>query len=135
MIEINCYGGRFGRFWWENSDRGEVFLRSGQWDTKFRPGRCGWDETWPDYHSWPVMPWGKGDAVDEHWRDFVAFEPWFNRQVKTRKLDLDLNITEKIEIYSLLCGVFNAGIDADRNPWSWAHRVEQQQTQFPMEQQ
>jgi hypothetical protein len=53
--------------------------------------------------------------------------------VETRKLDLDLNITEKIEIYSLLCDVFNAGIDAGRNPWSWAHRVEQQQTRFSME--
>ena len=135
MIEINCHGGRIGRFWWENSDRGGVFLRCGQFDTKLRPGRCGWDETWPDCHSWPVMPWGKGDAVDEHWRNFVAFEPWFDRQVETRKLDLDLNIIEKIEIYSLLCDVFDDGIDAGRNPWSWAQRVEQQQTRLPMEEQ
>jgi|688.fasta_scaffold698832_2 hypothetical protein len=133
MIEINCYGGRIGRFWWENSDRGGIFLRCGQFDTELSPGRCGWDEAWPEQHSWPVSPWGKGDAVDEHWRDFAVFEPWFDRQVETRKLDLDLNITEKIEIYSLLCDVFNAGIDAGRNPWSWAHRVEQQQTRFSME--
>jgi hypothetical protein len=135
MIEINCYGGRIGRFRWENSDRGGIFLRSGQFDTKLRPGRCGWDEAWPEQHSWPVMPWGKGDAVDEHWRNFVAFELWFDRQLETRKLDLDLSIIEKIEIYSLLCDVFNAGVDAGRNPWSWAHRVEQQQTRFPMEEQ
>jgi hypothetical protein len=129
MIEINCHGGRIGRFWWENSDRGGVFLRCGQFNTKLRPGRCGWDETWPDYHSWPVMPWGKGDAVDEHWRDFAAFEPWFDRQLEARNLDeQDLTITDRIELYSLVCGVFKAGIDAGRNPWDWAQRVEQQPT-------
>jgi hypothetical protein len=128
MIEINCHGGRIGRFWWENSDRNGFFRRSGKCCTSFRPGRCGWDETWPDNHAWPVRPWGKGNAADDHWRDFAAFEPWFDRQVETRKLDLDLNITEKIEIYSLLCGVFNAGTEAGRDPWSWAKRVEQQTT-------
>jgi hypothetical protein len=80
-----------------------------------------------------VRPWGKGDAADDHWRDFAAFEPWFDRQIETRKLELDLNITDKIGLYSMLCDVFNAGIDAGRNPWSWTHRVEQQQTRFPME--
>jgi hypothetical protein len=135
MIEINCQGGRIGRFRWENSDRGGIFRQSGESCTTFRPGRCGWDEAWPDCHSWPVSPWGKGDAADDYFRDFNAFEPWFDRQVETRKLDLDLNITEKIKVYSLVCGVFNAGIDAGRNPWSWAHRVEQQQTRFPTEEQ
>lgn len=123
MIEINCYGGRIGRFWWENSDRGGLFLRSGQF------GRCGWDETWPEQHAWPVMPWGKGDAADDYWRDFKAFEPWLDRQMEDRKLDhIDLNITDKIELYSMLCAVFSCGIDAGRNPWDWALRVEQQTT-------
>jgi hypothetical protein len=129
MIRIDCHGGQIGRFWWENSDRGGLFLRSGEHYTSFRPGRCGWDETWPDQHSWPVMPWGKGDAADEHWRDFVAFKPWFDRQMESRKLDhIDLNITDKINLYDMLCGMFAAGIDAGRNPWSWALRVEQQIT-------
>jgi hypothetical protein len=128
MIEINCYGGRIGRFWWENSDRGGLFLRSGESYTSFRPGRCGWDETWPERHSWPVMPWGKGDAADDYWRDFAAFEPWLDRQIETRKLELDLNITEKIELYAMLVDIFHAGIDAGRNPWGWALRVEQQAT-------
>ena len=127
MICVDCHGGQIGRFCWTNSDRGGLFLRSGGSCTTFRPGRCGWDETWPDYHSWPVMPWGKGDAVDEHWRDFTAFEPWFSRQMKDRKLGhIDLNITEKIEIYDMLCGMFTAGVDAGHNPWSWAKHVERQ---------
>jgi hypothetical protein len=124
MIEINCHGGRIGRFWWENSDRGEFF----RWCTTFRPGRCGWDETWPEQHAWPVKPWGKGDAADDYFRDFNAFEPWFDRQIETRKLELDLNITDKIELYSMLCAVFHCGIDAGRNPWGWALRVEQETT-------
>jgi hypothetical protein len=129
MIEISSYGGRIGRFWWENSDRAGFFRRSGESCTSFRPGSCGWDETWPDRHNWPVSPWGKGDAVDEHWRDFVAFELWFERQLKSRKLDhIDLKITEKIELYSMLCDMFHCGIDADRNPWDWALRAEEQTT-------
>ena len=130
MIRVDCHGGQIGRFWWVNSDRGGFFRQSGESCTTFRPGRCGWDETWPDRHNWPVSPWGKGDAVDEHWRDFTAFEPWFDRQLEGRKLDhIDLNITDKIEIYSMLCAVFHCGIDAGRNPWSWAEHVEKQQTQ------
>lgn len=59
------------------------------------------------------MPWGKGDAADEHFRDFTALEPWFHRQMEKRKLDgFDLNIRDEIEIYSMLCDVFNAGIEA-----------------------
>jgi hypothetical protein len=129
MIEINCHGGRIGRFWWENSDRGGLFQRSGECCTSFRPGRCGWDETWPEQHAWPVSPWGKGDAADDHWRDFAAFEPWFQDQLAKRKLDeFDLTITDKIELYAMLVDIFHAGIDAGRNPWGWAEHVEQQQT-------
>jgi hypothetical protein len=120
MIEISCHGGRIGRFWWENSDRGGLFLRSGECYTSFCPGRCGWDETWPEQHAWPVMPWGKGDA-DDCWRDFAAFELWYQDQLAKRKLDeIDLTITEKIELYVMLVDIFHAGIDAGRNPWSWA---------------
>jgi len=129
MIEINCHGGRIGRFWWENSDRGGLFLRSGQCYTTFRPGRCGWDEAWTEQHAWPVMPWGKGDTADDYWRDFNAFEPWLDRQMEDQKLGhIDLNITGKIELYSMFCAVFHCGIDAGRNPWDWALRVEQQTT-------
>jgi hypothetical protein len=129
MIEINCHGGRIGRFWWENSDRGGFFQRSGESCTSFRPGRCGWDETWPEQHSWPVMPWGMGDAADDYWRDFAAFEPWYQDQLAKRKLDeIDLTITDKIELYAMLVNIFHAGIDAGRNPWGWALRVEQQAT-------
>ena len=127
MICVDCHGGQIGRFCWTNSDRGGSFRQSGECYTTFRPGSCGWDKTWPEQHAWPVMPWGKGDAVDEHWRDFTAFEPWFSRQMESRKIDLDLNITEKIQIYDMLCGVFAAGVDAGHNPWSWAKHVEQQQ--------
>ena len=127
MIEVNCHGGRIGRFCWKNSDRGGFFEQSGESCTSFRPGSCGWDEPWPDRHNWPVSPWGKGDAADEHWRDFAAFEPWLDRQLKKRKLDhIELNITEKIELYSMLCDTFHCGIHAGRNPWAWAEHVEQQ---------
>lgn len=128
MIEINCYGGRIGRFWWNNSGYSGIFALAGQFNTSFLPGRCGWDHEWPDCHAWPVRPWGKGDAVDEHWRDFIAFEPWFDRQMKGRKLDLDLNITDKIELYSMLCSMFNAGVEAGQNPWRWARKLEQRST-------
>jgi hypothetical protein len=76
-----------------------------------------------------VSPWGKGDAADDYWRDFAAFEPWFDRQIETRKLELDLNITDKIELYAMLVDMFHFGIDAGRNPWGWAEHVEQQQVQ------
>jgi hypothetical protein len=67
------------------------------------------------------MPWGKGDAVDEHWRDFAAFELWYQDQLAKRKLDeIDLTITDKIELYAMLVDIFHAGIDAGRNPWGWA---------------
>jgi hypothetical protein len=136
MIEINCHGGRIGRFWWENSDRGGLFLRSGECYTSFRPGRCGWDEAWPDNHVWPVRPWGKGDAADDYWRDFAAFEPWYQDQLAKRKLDeIDLTITDKIELYAMLVDIFHAGIDAGRNPWSWAEHVEQRQAQSVQEEQ
>ncbi len=125
MIEINCYGGRIGRFWWDNSDMGGIFTRAGQFNTSFSPGRCGWNESWPDATAaWPVCPWGPGDAVDEHLRDFTAFEPWFDRQIKVRKLDLDLNIKDKIELYLVLSGMFESGVKAGQNPWRWAKDVE-----------
>jgi hypothetical protein len=129
MIEINCHGGRIGRFWWVNSNRGGFFRRSGESRTTFRPGRCGWDEAWPEQHAWPVRPWGKGDAADDYWRDFAAFELWYQDQLAKRKLDeIDLTITEKIELYAMLVDIFHAGIDAGRDPWGWAKRVEQQTT-------
>jgi hypothetical protein len=118
-FKIDSDGGQIGRFWWDNSACGSWHFPS------FRPGRCGWRESWPDVTAaWPVCPWGPGDAVDEHWRDFTAFELWFDRQIEVRKLDLDLNITDRIEMYSMLCGMFNAGIEAGQNPWRWAKDVE-----------
>jgi hypothetical protein len=124
MIEINCYGGRIGRFWWDNSGMGGIFTRAGQFNTSFSPGRCGWNESWPDATAaWPVCPWGPGNAVDEHWRDFTAFELWFDCQ-----LDLDLCITDRINLYSLLCETFNAGVEAGQNPWRWARQLEQRST-------
>ena len=129
MIGINCHGGRIGRFWWDNSECSGIFALAGQFNTSFCPGRCGWNESWPDATAaWPVYPWGPGDAVDEHLRDFTAFEPWFDRQIKVRKLDLDLNITDKIELYSMLSGMFEAGVKAGQNPWRWARRLEQRST-------
>jgi hypothetical protein len=125
MIEINCHGGRIGRFWWDNSDMAGIFTRAGQFNTSFRPGRCGWRESWPDVIApWPVCPWGPGDSANDYCCDFDAFEPWFDRQMEVRKLDLDLNITYRIEIYSMLCGMFNAGVEAGQNPWRWAKDVE-----------
>jgi len=129
MIEIGCHGGRIGRFEWRNSNFSGVFLRRGQINTAFIPGRCGWDHTWPDWHAWPVRPWGRGDAVDEHWRDFAAFESWIENQMEARNLsEIDFTITDRIQLYSLLVGVFNAGMEASRNPWRWAQQVERQAT-------
>lgn len=123
---IDSNGGQVGRFWWDNSGQGGLFLRHGQFFTSFRPGRCGWYESWPDETAgWPVRPWGKGDPVDEHYRDFTAFEPWFNRMMEERQLDeIDFTITDKIEMYSLLVDMFNAGMEAGQNPWRWAKAVE-----------
>jgi hypothetical protein len=123
MIEINCHGGRIGRFWWDNSGCGSRYFPG------FRPGRCGWRESWPDVTAaWPVCPWGKGDPADDYWRDFAAFEPWFDRQMEVRKLDLDLNITDRIELYSMLCDTFDSGVEAGQNPWRWARQLEQRST-------
>ena len=75
------------------------------------------------------MPWGPGDAADEHWRDFAAFELWFNDQMDKRSLDgFDFTVTDRIELYSLLCGVFNAGVEAGQNPWRWAQQLAQRST-------
>lgn len=125
-FRIDSNGGQIGRFWWDNSGQGGLFLRQGQFCTSFRPGRCGWLESWPDESAvWPVRPWGQGDPVDEHWRDFTAFEPWFDRMMEDRKLDgFDFTITDKIEMYSLLVDIFNAGMEAGQNPWRWAKAVE-----------
>ena len=125
-FRIDSNGGQIGRLWWDNSGQGGLFLRHGQFFTSFRPGRCGWRESWPDESAcWPVRPWGKGDPVDEHWRDFTAFEPWFDRMMEDRKLDeIDFTITDKIEMYSLLVDMFNAGMEAGQNPWRWAKAVE-----------
>jgi hypothetical protein len=128
-FKIDSDGGQIGRFWWDNSGMGGIFTRAGQFNTSFRPGRCGWDETWPEQHPWPVRPWGKGDAVDEHWRDFVAFERWYQDQLAKRELDeIDLTITDKINLYAMLVDMFNAGVDAGRNPWRWARQLEQRST-------
>lgn len=125
MIEISCHGGRIGRFRWENSGFGGLITRQGQFGTSFRPGHCDWDHAWPENHAWPVRPWGKGDAADDHWRDFAAFESWLERQLEIRNLDkIDFTITDRIELYSMLVGVFNAGMEAGQNPWRWAQQLE-----------
>jgi hypothetical protein len=120
MIEINCYGGRIGRFWWVNSGCGSRYFPS------FRPGRCGWRESWPDETAcWPVSPWGKGNPADDYFRDFAAFELWFDCMIKKCNLDeIDFTITNKTEMYSLFVGVFVAGVEAGQNPWRWAKGVE-----------
>ena len=125
-FRIDSYGGQIGRIWWDNSGQSGLFLRHGQSFTSFHPGRCGWRESWPDESAgWPVMPWGQGDPVDEHCRDFNAFEPWFDRIMEDRKLDgFDFTIIDKIEMYSLLVDMFNAGMEAGQNPWRWAKAVE-----------
>lgn len=124
-FRIDSDGGQIGRFWWDNSGQNGLFLPYGQFFTKFRPGRFGWNEAWPDETAaWPVFPWGKGDPVDEHYRQFAAFEPWFYHQLAKRGIDLDFNVTEEIEMFAFLAGVFHAGIDAGRNPWRWARDVD-----------
>ena len=122
IFHIDSNGGQIGRFWWDNSGQGGLFLLQGQFFTSFRPGRCGWRESWPDESAcWPVRPWGQGDPVDDCWRDFEAFQPWFDRQMKNRNIDeTDLTIIERIELYDLFVGVFKDGIEAGQNPWRWA---------------
>lgn len=124
MIEINCNGGRIGRLWWENSSYGGVFIQHRQPRTWFRPGHWGWDHAWPDTHAWPMSPWGKGDPADEYYRDFNAFEAWLDDQFERRNIDPDLNITERIDLYSMFCNVFYAGIAAGRDPWRWANELQ-----------
>jgi hypothetical protein len=131
FIEITCNGGRIGRIWWENSRESGIYQRGCQPRTWLIPGRWGWDHAWPDRRAWPVMPWGKGDPADEHFRDYVAFEPWFRDQCEKRNLDLDLNITEQIELYAWFCNVFNSGVAAGRDPWAWAESLEHQQEDQP----
>lgn len=126
MIEINCNGGRIGRLWWENSSYGGVFIQHRQPSTWLRPGHWGWDHAWPDTHSWPISPWGKGDPADECYRNFNAFEAWLDDQFERRNIDPDLNITERIDLYSMFCNVFNAGIAAGRDPWRWANELQRQ---------
>ena len=131
MIEINCYGGRIGRLWWENSGESGIYQRGRQPQTWLISGRWGLDHAWPDRHAWPVMPWGKGDPLDEHYRDYLAFESWFMNQCEKRKLNLGLNITEQIELYAWFCNVFNSGVAAGRDPWAWAESLERQQEKQP----
>jgi hypothetical protein len=123
---IDSDGGRIGRFWWDNSGMNGIFTRAGQFNTIFRPGRCGWRESWPDVTaSWPVSPWGKGDSADDYFRDFAAFEPWFDRMTENCSLDkIDFTIMDITEMYSLFVYVFNAGLEAGQNPWRWAKDVE-----------
>jgi hypothetical protein len=44
--------------------------------------------------------------------------------MEVRKLDLELNIIDRIDMYSMLCDMFNAGVEAGQNPWRWAKDVE-----------
>jgi hypothetical protein len=124
MIEINCSGGRIGRFRWENSCYSGLFSCSGQFRTSLLPGRCHWDETWPDCHAWPVRPWGIGDPAAGHWRGFASFENWLSAQLEARNLDgHDFSINERIEMYAMMVDVFQAGVDAGRNPWRCAQQL------------
>jgi hypothetical protein len=129
-FHIDSDGGQIGRFWWDNSGMGGIFTRAGQFNTSFCPGRCGWRESWPDPTAcWPVSPWGKGDPADDWCRDFAAFEPWFDRMMEDRNLDeIDFTVTDRIEMYSMLCDMFNAGVEAGQNPWRWARQLEQRST-------
>jgi hypothetical protein len=128
IFRIDSNGGQIGRFWWDNSGQGGLFLRQGQFFTSFRPGRCGWRESWPDETAcWPVSPWGKGDPADDYFRDFTAFESWFVCMMEKCNLDenaIDFTITHTTEMYSLFIGVFFAGVEAGQNPWRWAKDVE-----------
>jgi hypothetical protein len=119
-FKIDSDGGQIGRFWWDNSGCGSWYFPS------FRPGRCGWRESWPDVTAcWPVSPWGKGDPADDYFRDFAAFELWFDCMIKKCNLDeIDFTITDRIEMYSFLADIFNAGVEAGQNPWRWAKDVE-----------
>ena len=127
MIEIRCDGGRIGRLWWDNSGEAGIFPQNRQPDTVLRPGRWGWDHDWPDRHAWPVRPWGKGDPADDCWRDYTAFESWLTAGCKQRGIDLDLDITDKISLYAMLCDIFDSGVAAGRDPWRWAEELRQRQ--------
>ncbi len=49
--------------------------------------------------------------------------------MEDRNLDeIDFTITDRIEMYSMLCDMFNAGVEAGRNPWRWARQLEQRST-------
>ena len=126
LINITSQGGNIGRFWWKNSSESGVFMQGRQPETILRPGRIGWREKWPDWsQAWPPPPWGAGDPSDDHWRDFAAFEKWFESQLEQRALDkFDFNITERIELYDLMSNIFLSGIQAGRNPWAWAQQAE-----------
>ena len=124
MIEINSYGGQIGRFWWKNSSN--------------RPGLCGWREAWPDFHLWPISPWmhrglapTRTPTLRNAWLDFTAFESWFDCQMKTCLDERYLTTGERIELYYLLCDIFDAGIQAGRNPWKWANQLANQPTEEP----
>ena len=126
LINITSHGGNIGRFWWENSSESGLFMRGCQPETTLRPGRIGWREKWPDWsQAWPPPPWGAGDPRDDHWRDFAAFEKWFESQLEQKALDkFDFNVTERIELYDFMSNIFLSGIQAGRNPWAWARQVE-----------
>lgn len=126
MISITCHGGNIGRFWWWNSDQGGLFAQGHQPVTTLRPGRIGWCEPWPDEtRVWPHPPWGPGDADDDIWRDFVAFEKWFEQELEKRELDgFDFEIDHRIALFAWMSDIFQSGIQAGRNPWAWARKVE-----------
>jgi hypothetical protein len=45
--------------------------------------------------------------------------------IKKCNLDeIDFTITDRIEMYSFLADIFNAGVEAGQNPWRWAKDVE-----------
>ena len=131
MIEIRCDGGRIGRLYWTNSSEAGIFYQNHQPDTVLRPGRWGWDHTWPDQHAWPVMPWGIGDPAGDCWRDYTAFEKWFADECERRAIALDLDITDRISLYSMLCDVFDSGVAAGRDPWRWAEELRRRQEVQP----
>ncbi len=127
MIEIRCDGGRIGRFCWTNSSEAGIFYQNHQPDTVLRPGRWRWDHAWPDQHAWPVMPWGPGDPKDGCWRDYAAFESWFDAECNEYDIDLDLDITDKISLYAMLGDIFDSGVAAGRDPHCWAAELRRRQ--------
>jgi len=126
MINITCHGGNIGRFWWNNSFESGLFAQGHQPVTTLHPGRIGWCEPWPDQtQAWPHAPWGPGDANDDIWRDFVAFEKWFEQELEKRDLNkFDFEIDHRITLFAWMSDIFLSGIQAGRNPWAWARKVE-----------